>query len=123
MTRRRIALTATAVLLSGIALTGCSQASDAVRDATGAVASSAASQAADIARDAARDQVCRITSDGQISAGESTALTAAVDAAEAAGVPTSFTDPARTLAEQGENAPQSAVTELQEQCGSATPTP
>lgn len=117
--RRRLLVGLAGLGLSALGLTGCAQAEDAARSTVEGAASDAASQAGAAAREAARQQVCRVTQDGQVSGDEAAALGAAVQAARSAGVPSAIIDPARAIANAGTKPPREAVDALKQECAKA----
>lgn len=101
---------ATAVLL----MAGCSQ-SD-VREQAEGLASTAAASASSQAVAAVRDKVCEVAADSNISPQEVQALKGLVEAAQAAGVGDKILDPARKIADSGDQVPADAVAQLQQAC-------
>lgn len=114
--KRHLTLSAAVLITASLALSGCSGAKDAVENAAGGLATSAASKAAEAAQSVVRQKLCSIASDGQISASESATLSTLISKAEAAGVPTSITEPARRIANTKGTPPQDAVDAVKKEC-------
>src|SRR5687767_3572672 len=114
MTSRRAARACAAALGALTLLAGCSgqevqeRAEDVVSDAAGSASSAAVS--------AVRDQICRVVADNDVSATDAELLRGLVEGGEAAGVDEAVLDPARRIAEAGDQLPADAVTELRQAC-------
>jgi hypothetical protein len=114
MGSRSRALAAASLSTVALLLAGCSQ-SD-VREQAEGLASDAAASASSAAVTAARDKLCQVVADADITPQEMQTLRGLVDAAEAAGVGDEVLDPARTIAESGDQAPADAAARLQQAC-------
>jgi hypothetical protein len=114
VTHRARAPAALCLTTAALLLAACSQ-SD-VREQAEGLASSAAASASSQAVAAVRDKVCQIAADSNISPQEVETLKGLVEAAQAAGVGDRVLDPARKIADSGDQVPADAVEQLQQAC-------
>jgi hypothetical protein len=98
-----------------LTLAGCSAAQDAVSDATASAQQAAEQKAKDLAMQAFRSQVCSLTADGRLSAGDQSKLRAGLDAAAAAGVPAQVVDTIRPLVDRSGTATAAQVQRVHQQ--------
>ncbi len=115
--------TTAATLLALVVLASCSSVEDTARQAASDAAGQATDQAKSAAKDAVTGQVCRLTTgsgplaDGTISADERAAISTVAQAAERAGVPSTYTAPLADVASaQGAAATRAAVGRLTDAC-------
>lgn len=90
-------------------LGGCAQVEDTARDAVSSAATAAAGEV--------KEQICKVTEDGLVSARDKELLGGLIDPARTAGVPEEILAPADRLAESGDAVPDDALSELRGACG------
>ena len=120
----RAARTSAAALLVVVALAGCGAAENAARSAADEAGEEVRDVAGQVAADAVRDRVCRVVSDGRVSAAEIAVLRTAVAGAEGAGLPEELTSAVRDVVGSAGEPSDEAVQRLEDVCsGSSAPAP
>lgn len=114
MTTRSALRASVLASVAAFLLAGCS--GDDVREQAEGLASEAAESASAAAGSVVQDQICRVVEDSDVNAGDVELLKGLVEGAEAAGVDDAIIQPARRIAESGDQVPAEAVSELEEAC-------
>ena len=111
-------------LLFAVTLVGCGAAEDAARSAADEAGEEVRDVAGQAAAGAVRDRVCRVVSDGRVSAAEIAVLRTAVAGAEGAGLPEELTSAVRDVVGSAGEPSDEAVQRLEDVCsGSSAPAP